>query len=175
MGVSCQYPQASTNRGLVLEFGSWDIQTHGGAVNAERQPMTSDFALEPAPMTDVSRILPLVEELHNAEHIEMDADDCAFAVKTPIEWPEIGGIWVIRAEEAVIGNIVIASGFSLRLAAGARFWMKPELQRNGVVGVSVGCHRTDEGHFGQQGCQSAPSGSEQGHSAFPAALRWPRF
>lgn len=65
--------------------------------------MTPEFALVPAKIADLRCILSLVEDLHNAEHIEIGAESRLSAVKTLIQHPEIGGIWVMRVEIELIG------------------------------------------------------------------------
>lgn len=75
--------------------------------------MTPDFALEPAVIADLPDILPLVVDLHNGERIEMDSDARVAAVTMIVEQPQIGGMWVIRVEGAVIGYIAVAYGFSI--------------------------------------------------------------
>ena len=75
--------------------------------------MTPDFSLDRATGADLPAILPLVLDLHNAEHIEMDDGARRSALLMIIERPEIGGMWVMRAEGRVIGYAAVAYGFSI--------------------------------------------------------------
>lgn len=103
--------------------------------------MTPEFTLEPAVIADLPVILPLVEDLHNGEQIEMPGEARLSALHMIIEKPEIGGLWVMRAGGAVIGYVAIAYGFSIVFGGRDAFLdeicIAPEWRGQGIGAAAI--------------------------------------
>jgi GNAT superfamily N-acetyltransferase len=89
-----------------------------------------------AGISDVGFLLPLVEEYHRFEGIDLSPDIRRAAIETLLADPALGGIWLIRKDRKAIGYIALCYGYSIEFAGRDafidEFYLLPEYRRQGI-------------------------------------------
>lgn len=74
---------------------------------------------------DISRLLAMISDFYIHEHITFDAQASENALKTIIDHPEYGRVFLIRSEDVLCGYMVLTFGYSLEFHG--RFALLDEL------------------------------------------------
>jgi GNAT superfamily N-acetyltransferase len=79
----------------------------------------------PLKLEDLDRVLVMMEQLYANASPPFDATRARRATETLLTEPEFGGVWMIDADGALAGYIVVLLGYSLEF--GGRFGLLDEL------------------------------------------------
>ncbi|RMF67932.1 MAG: GNAT family N-acetyltransferase [Cyanobacteria bacterium J069] len=92
--------------------------------------------LQLAEIADLDILLQLVQAFHGFEGVNLSARQRENALKTLLEDPKLGGIWLICCENQVIGYIALCMGYSIEFSGKDafidEFYIKPDFRGKGL-------------------------------------------
>jgi ribosomal protein S18 acetylase RimI-like enzyme len=95
------------------------------------------FAIRPATLDDLPRVLAWTRALNAVESIVIEDGPLETATRHLLGSPELGGVWVITRDGAAIGQAVVTYGYDLEFAGRDSFltelWIDPEHRGNGAA------------------------------------------
>ncbi len=108
----------------------------------ERGTQPPAWRLDTATVADVETLLPLVRAYHEFEGISLGDDERRAAVTRLLGEPHLGTIWLIKADGAVAGYIVLCIGFSIEFgghdAFVDEFFILPQYRGRGGGRIALG-------------------------------------
>lgn len=92
--------------------------------------------LRAAQPADIDDLMPLVAAYHAFEGIDSDATKRESAVGRLLAEPELGGIWLVLADDALAGYIALCRGFSIEFDGFDAFvdelYLDPDFRGRGI-------------------------------------------
>jgi aminoglycoside 6'-N-acetyltransferase len=108
--------------GLLMELVVPDASPRVARLAEARFDASAELRLVVATAGDVSRILPMMRDFNRYEAIAIDEATLVPALEKLLGDPNIGGLWLIERQSAVIGYAVLTFGFDLEWA-GRDAWL----------------------------------------------------
>ncbi|HIK42299.1 GNAT family N-acetyltransferase [Thermoleptolyngbya sp. M55_K2018_002] len=89
-----------------------------------------------AEITDLDIVLQLVQAFHRFESVDLSAKQRENSLRSLIENPELGGIWLICCDSQVIGYVALCLGYSIEFAGKDafvdEFYIEPNFRGRGL-------------------------------------------
>jgi GNAT superfamily N-acetyltransferase len=81
-------------------------------------------------------LVQLVQEFHKFEGVNLSDEQRETSLKTLLENPELGGIWLIDCCDRVVGYVVLCIGYSIEFAGKDafidEFYIEPDFRGQGL-------------------------------------------
>jgi ribosomal protein S18 acetylase RimI-like enzyme len=104
----------------------------------------------PLTLADLDQVLPLMAQLYAHDAVAWNEDRARQAINDLIAAPDFGGIWLIQANGATVGYMVLTIGYSLefhgRYALLDEFFVEEQWRSRGIGTEALG--------FAEEQCRS---------------------